>query len=149
MSFGFKFKETMRGNYFMLATPTDERAMSFTIEVKALGLRSFARDPVARIEGRASLEGFADDVALEGTLAFRLHGQQRLIYDFTFNDNDGRPHRFRGQKDLTPLAPVASVTTLPGTIYEGTTREVGRATLRFDLRSDFRRLARSLRLVRE
>jgi hypothetical protein len=147
MSLGVSFRETMRGNYYLLGDPTHERAMDFTVAVRADGLASFAQSPIARIEGRATLEGFADDVPLEGTLAFRLHDQRRLVYDFTFKSNDGRPHRFRGQKDITPFALVESFTTLPGTIYEGTTREVGRATLRFDLRSDLRKLLRSVRVV--
>ncbi len=146
MSFGFSFRETMRGSYYLLADPTDERAMSFTIRVRADSLRSFAQSPVARIEGTVTLEGFADEVPLDGKLAFNLHDQRRLVYDFTFESQDGHPHRFRGQKDITPLALLESFTTLPGTIYEGTTKEVGRATLRFDLRSDFKKLLRSFRV---
>jgi hypothetical protein len=147
MSLGFAFRETMRGNYYLLADPTNERAMSFTVVVRAEGLSSFAQSPVARIEGTVTLEGFADELPLEGTLAFRLHDQRRLVYDFTFKSNDGQPHRFRGQKDISPFALVESFTTLPGTIYQGTTQEVGRATLRFDLRSDLRKLLRSFRVV--
>jgi hypothetical protein len=147
VSLGFAFRETMRGNYYLLKDPTDERAMSFTVGVRADGLASFAQNPVARIEGTVTLQGFADDVPLQGTLAFRLHDQRRLIYDFTFKNDQGTLHRFRGQKDITALALLESFTTLPGTLYEGITNEVGRATLRFDLRSDFRKLLRSFRLV--
>lgn len=146
MNLGFSFRETMRGNYYLLADPTDERAMSFTVAVHAQGLASFAQSPVARIEGNVTLDGFAADVPLDGTLAFRVHDQRRLIYDFAFKNDEQRPHRFRGQKDITPFALLESFTTLPGTIYEGSNREIGRATLRFDLRSDFRKLLRSFRL---
>jgi hypothetical protein len=144
---GFAFRETMRGNYYLLKDPTDERAMNFTLRVVADGLAAFARDPVARVEGTVSLEGFASDVPLRGTLAFRFHGERRLIYDFTFESDAGQLHRFRGQKEISPLALVESMTTLPGTLYEGRSTEVGRATVRFDLRSDLRHLLRSFRVA--
>jgi hypothetical protein len=146
MSLGFMFRETMRGTYFLLADPTNERAMSFTVAVKAKGLRSFAREPVARISGNVVLDGFADG-ELEGTLAFRLHDQRRLIYEFRFVGNDGHPYRFRGQKDVTPLAPIESFTTLPGSLYDGESKEVGRATVRFDLRGDLKKFLRSFRPI--
>jgi hypothetical protein len=48
---------------------------------------------------------------------------------------------------LTPLAIVEPFTTLSGSLYDDGRREIGRATLRFDLRSDIRKLLRSFRLV--
>jgi hypothetical protein len=146
MSLGFAFAETMRGNYYLLADPTDERAMSFTLRAKAADFATFAHDPVAHIEGRVVLEGFADDVPLQGSLAFRVN-QKRLTYDFAFAGNDAKPYRFRGQKDFTPLAIIESFTTLSASLYDEGRREIGRATLRFDLRSDLRKLLRSFRLV--
>jgi hypothetical protein len=147
MSLGFGFRETMRGTYYLLADPTTERPMSFTVSVRAKGLAAFAREPVARIEGRVSLEGFSDEAKLEGTLAFRLHDQRRLIYEFRFEANDKHPYRFRGQKDVTVLAPVESFTTLPGSLYDESSKEIGRATLHFDLRGDIKKFVRSFRLV--
>jgi hypothetical protein len=147
MRLGFAFAETMRGNYYLLAEPTSERAMSFTIRATAAELAAFAHDPVARIEGRVDVEGFADDAPLEGNLAFRLRQQKRLTYDFAFVGNDEKPYRFRGQKDLTPLALAESFTTLSGSLYDEGRREIGRAVLRFDLRSDLQKLLRSFRLV--
>jgi hypothetical protein len=145
--FGFAFRETMRGAYYLLADPTNERPMSFSISVRAKGLRAFARDPVATIQGQVSLEGFASDKALDGTLAFRLHDQRRLVYEFRFVGDDGQTYRFRGQKDWTPLAPLESFTTLPGSLYDGSSKEIGRATVHFDLRGDFKKLLRSFRPV--
>jgi hypothetical protein len=147
MKLGFGFKETMRGNYYLLADPTAERAMSFTVRVKAPSLLAFAREPVGRLEGRVTLEGFADDVPLEGTLAFRLHDQRRLVYEFEFKANGGQACRFRGQKDVTALAPIESMTTLPGSLYDESSKEIGRAVVRFDVRSDLKRFLGSFRLV--
>jgi hypothetical protein len=137
----------MRGTYFLLADPTTEKPMHFTVSVRAKGLASFAREPVASIQGDVSLEGFADDASLDGTLAFRLHDQRRLIYEFRFEANDRRVYRFRGQKDVTPLAPIESFTTLPGSIYDDGSKEMGRATVHFDLRGDLKKFLRSFRFV--
>lgn len=147
MNVGFAFGETLRGNYYLLAEPTEERAMSFTIRAVTDGLASFAHDPVAHIEGRLSLEGLADDVSLHGTLAFRLRSRGRLAYDFSFAGDDGRPYRFRGQKDFKPLAIVESFTTLSGSLYDEDEHEIGRSTLRFDLRSDLAKWLGSFRFV--
>jgi hypothetical protein len=147
VKFGFAFRETMRGTYYLLADPTNERAMRFTVSVRAKGLRAFAREPVASIEGQVSCEGFATDKPLVGTLAFRLHDQKRLVYEFRFGGDDGKAYRFRGQKDVTPLAPIESFTTLPGSLYDESSKEIGRATVHFDLRGDWKKFVRSFRLV--
>jgi hypothetical protein len=147
MNLGFTFRETMRGSYYLLADPVAERPMSLTLKARAKGFIAFARDPVARIEGTILLEGFADGASLEGTLAFRLPDQHRLVYDCRFEGNDGRRYRFRAQKELTALAPVQSFTTLSGSLYDEASREVGRATVRFDLRGDLKKLVRSFRLA--
>ena len=59
--FGFRFKETMRGTFHLLDTPLDERAIEFSIEVDAKGLRRFMKERVARIHGLVNLEGLAHD----------------------------------------------------------------------------------------
>lgn len=147
MRLGFEFRETMRGSYFLLADPTNERPMNFAVSVQAKGLGAFAREPVASLAGQVTCEGFATGKALTGTLAFRLHDQKRLVYEFRFEGDDGKPYRFRGQKDVTPLAPVESFTRLPGSVYDESSEEIGRATVRFDLRGDWKKLLRSFRVV--
>lgn len=143
---GFLFRETMSGSYHLLDSPTEERAIEFTIAVKARDLRRFARDKVWQIDGEVDLEGFAARRKLEGTLGFKLLDERRLPYRFTFTGDDGKRYEFRGQKDWSPIAPVDSMTVLPASIYDDGGKEVGRATLRFDLRNDFVSWLRSFRL---
>ncbi len=147
MKLGFRFRETMRGTYYLLEAPTDERAMHFTLEASARGLRQFARDKLTRVEGEVTLEGFADARPLQGTLALRMIDQRRLPYDFTFTGNDGKLYRFRGQKDMNVLAPVQSLTVLPATVYDESGDEVARTNVRFDLRGDLRKFIRSFRMT--
>jgi hypothetical protein len=75
-----------------------------------------------------------------------MHDERRLPYDFRFEANDGKRYHFRGQKDLNPLSFHDSFTLLPASLYEEGGREIGRATLRFDLRGDIKKLFGSFRL---
>ena len=101
---GFQFKETMTGTYYLLASPLDERAITFTIGAKVDGLRKFVKDKLATIEGEVDVEGFADKRPLKGTLGLKLLDERRLPYEFTFTGNDDREYRFRGQKDFNAIA---------------------------------------------
>lgn len=143
---GLRFHETMTGTFYRLDAPTDERPMHFTIDVVIASLPEFLRDNVARIEGDVTIEIFADRGPLAGTLAFRLN-ERSLQYEFGFKANDGQTYRFRGQKNVNLLAVVESLTTLPASVYATDGREMGRATVRFDVKSDLRKFLRSFRLT--
>jgi hypothetical protein len=142
---GFGFAETMRGNYYRLDDPTNERAIEFTIDVKVNGIRKFAKDQMATIQGVVRAEGLAEEAPLNGTLGMKLASERRLPYDFTFKGDDGETYRFRGQKDVMLIALADTMTTLPASLYDSSGKEIGRATVRFDMRSDLGRFLRSFR----
>jgi hypothetical protein len=146
MTVGFQFRETMTGTYHMLATPLDERAISFTIGAKVDGLRQFLKDKLAAIEGEVDAEGLADKRPLHGTLGLKLLDERRLPYEFTFKGNDDQDYRFRGQKDVSMIALTDSMTVLPASLYDAHGNEIGRATLRFDVQHDLRSFLRSWKL---
>jgi hypothetical protein len=141
---GFEFRETMTGTYHRLDAPGDERAMSITVRAEASGLRKFLFDPTTRIEGEVDAQGLADHRALRGTLEINPILKRRLVYDFAFEDNDGRPCRFHGEKELDALRLVSTMTTLPGSIWRDDV-EIARAVLRFHVRADLVSFVRSVR----
>jgi hypothetical protein len=143
---GFSFRETMSGSYWRLETPTDERALSFTIDARAKSIRRFARDKTWTITGTVDAEGLATRRPLEGTLAFRLLDERRLPYRFSFTGDDGKRYELSGQKEWSGLAPVESMTLLPASLYDADGGELARATLRFDLRSDLASWMKSFRI---
>lgn len=143
---GFSFRETMSGSYWRLETPTDERALSFTIDARAKSIRRFARDKTWTITGTVDAEGLATGRPLEGTLAFRLLDERRLPYRFSFTGDDGKRYELSGQKEWSGLAPVESMTLLPASLYDADGGELARATLRFDLRSDLASWMKSFRI---
>ena len=140
---GFFFRETMRGSYYLLDEPLVERGLEFTLKVETKKILKFARDTTCQIHGRVMVEGLATDADLEGTLAFR---ERRLPYDFTFTGDDGKKYRLRGQKDFNWFAPTESMSTLPITLLDANDEEIGRAVVRFDIRSDTGKFVKSFRL---
>jgi hypothetical protein len=145
MGLGFSFRETMSGTYHRLDAPLEERAIAFTIGARVSGLKQFLRDKVAHIEGEVDVEGLADCQPLVGTLTLKLLDEKRLAYSFAFRANDGNDYRFHGQKDVMLIALVSTMTTLPASLYDAAGKEIARAVLRFDVRSDLKSFLRSWR----
>jgi len=144
VSVGFEFAEKLSGTYHTLAEPGSELPISITITARVHDVTSFAIDPTAHIEGEIDAEGFADHRALEGTLEINPVLRQKVIYDFSFPDNDGRECRFHGEQDLSLLRPVKAITTLAASIYVDD-EERARAVLRFDVRGDLLKLLKSFK----
>jgi hypothetical protein len=145
----FEFHETMAGSYHLLESPADERPISFTIRARAqvTSLWGFLRNQTMEIEGALDAEGFADHKRLVGTLALHLVRSGTLPYAFSFLGNDGARYAFDGKKTLDIGELADSMSVLPGSILDEAGTEVGRALLRFDLRSDLVRFVRSWRRV--
>ena len=143
---GFSFRETMSGSYFMLDAPTDERAIAFTIEARASDVARFARDKTWGVRGTIDAEKLASGAEVEGTLTFKLIDERRLPYRLAFRGDDGKRYELSGQKEWMGLRPIASMTLLPASVYNESGEEIARATLRFDLRSDWGRWLRSFRI---
>jgi len=135
----------MRGSYYMLSKPEEERAMEFSIEARVDNLRRFARDLNARIRGVVTLEGLCKHANLDGTLGLKLARENRLPYDFSFTADDGKKYRLRGEKNFIVFGIIESLTTLPASLYDADDHEIGRATVRFDLRSDWKKFLFSFR----
>jgi len=142
---GLHFRERMQGRLYLLAEPLKE--ISATLDLEA---RIHARDRSASVTGRVTIEGIATDAPVQGTLGLLALGDKRLPYDVFFVTDAGARWRMRGEKDITYLAPVTSLTVLPVTVYEepadgSEAREVARGTLQFDWRRDLGSMLRSLR----
>lgn len=145
---GLAFRETMTGGYHLTPAPGMERPMSFTVRVSAPSLRSLLRSPVLDIEGSVFAEGLAEHKPLRGTLTIDPVRAKVLVYIFDFDGDDGTHYVFQGRKTLSEGDLLHAMTVLPGGIYDRAGTEVGRALLRFDLRSDLLKFLGSFRLVR-
>jgi hypothetical protein len=143
---GFSFRQTMSGTYWLLEAPAHEHAIGFTIEAAADDVAAFARHRVMHLSGTMDADRLASDSPLEGSLAMKLLDERRIAYRVAFHGDDGRAYELSGQQEWSGLSPVASLTLLPASLYDGGGREIGRAMLRFDFWSDWKRWLKSFRL---
>ncbi len=154
---GLRFHETLRGGFYFLDAPTDERAIDVDLDIRIDGLRRFAKDRSGAIVGRLSVDDFVD-TEVEGRIGLAVINQRRLPYEVDFDGPArGRTGKVRyrlvGEKYIGLLDAADNVTALPMSLYEligerGREKlgaEIARATLRFDVRGDLRRTLRSLR----
>ncbi len=142
---GFSFRETMRGHFYWLKQPMEEKSLVFSLSARAGHLRRFLVDKTCDVDGHVDAEGLAEQAPLNGTLRLTLLDERRLPYRFTFAGKDGRTYEFRGQKDISVLDPVVTMTTLPASLYDDGGAEVARATVYFDVKRDLRSFLRSFR----
>ena len=127
------FTETMAGTF--VGTDGNQAPMIFEVAARAPGPKAFLTgDPIV-LTGTVTIGGLARTADLTGTLAVRLLrlSKRELVYDFTFNDDEGRPCRYEARKNVSLLRPLETMTTLRGSVYREN-ESIGTATVRFDLR---------------
>jgi hypothetical protein len=143
MSLGIAFREWLTGSYWTLAAPTDERALDVALEASPVG---GPRELGWRLSGTVDAERLATRRPVDGTVSLRLLDERRVPYRFAFSGDDGKRYELSGQKEWTALMPLDSLTLLSSGLYDESGEEIGRATLRFDVRADWARWIRSLRV---
>src|SRR5438094_6566635 len=118
MRFGFSFRQSMSGSYWLLESPVTERAIGFTMEAVTMDLPGFVRHKTWRITGTIDAEGIASQRPLEGTVAFRLLDERRISYRFAFHGEDGSRYELAGQEEWNGFSPIESLTVLPASLYD-------------------------------
>jgi hypothetical protein len=130
---GFRFRETMAGTWTRVGDGSPvERAISFTVTARAQSWLKHLRDHQTTLEGSLQMDGFASGRPIAGTLYINPLLERVIRYEFGFTGDDGKPYRFRGQKDVSLTDLVGSMTTLPATIADGDGKLVANALLKFD-----------------
>lgn len=132
MRAGFQFAETMEGTWRALAGEA-ERAMKFSIAVRAPSVLGHVWDGKALLDGKVDMEGFATGQSLSGEIKIAPLLGRIIRYEFEFLGDDGQRYRFRGQKDINFRNLLHSWTTLPGEIVDAAEKLIGRANLKFEL----------------
>jgi hypothetical protein len=142
---GFELTETLAGR-LRLAGDDRERPMSVTIRGRSGPITRFLRRPTLAIDGAIDARGLAFRRRIAGSIdATRLLAERRLAYAFSFVGDDGEAYAFVGEKTFAPGSLVTSFTLLVGVIRDARGDLAGEALLRFDLRSDLVRFAKSFR----
>ncbi|MDB4936426.1 MAG: hypothetical protein JWP87_3398 [Labilithrix sp.] len=149
MGFGFEMKESFSGSYYRLDEPLRDHAIRISLRLGVDGMRRFLRERKVAAEGTVHAEKLAErepeGVPTFGALTMKLFDEKRIPYDLTFEGDDGRVYRLRGQRDFFMHDAVDSLTMLPASLYDDANVEIGRALLRFDPKTELPALLRSFR----
>lgn len=149
MGLGFELSESFSGSYYRLDEPLQDHALRFSLRIRVDGLRRFVMDRRASALGVVHAERLAErsagGVPLEGTVTMKLFDEKRIPYDLSFEGDDGRTWRLRGQRDFFVYDAVDSLTILPASLYDHRGVEWGRAVLRFDPKTELPAMVRSFR----
>lgn len=144
---GFSFREELSGHYWRLDEPLVERPIRLRLRASVPDGTAFLQSRLATLSGRIDADGLATAADIEGTVSFRLLEEQRSTYRFGFRGADGEAYELCGQKEWNALSPLDAFTVLPASLYDAQGNEVGRTTLRFDVRADWARWLASLRVL--
>jgi hypothetical protein len=124
-----RFSEVMAGPARVQGAPVGELRLDLGVRVP--GLLVLWGDLEARLTGRVTLPGLADDPCAQGTLQIAPLRRRRLRYRLSFRAVDGRLLRLDGWKSVRFSRLLRSATTLPVTVYEQDGEVLGEALLRF------------------
>lgn len=131
---GLQFSESMSGTYERADAPGTRRRFTFHVDARCEDWSRALRGARTEITGFVEAEGLAAHAPLRGSMLIHPLGKRVIRYEFDFAADDGARLRFAGQKDISLLHPVRTMTTLPGTIFDAEGRAVAHATVRFALR---------------
>ncbi len=148
MGLGFELAERITGTYYRLDDPLVERALRIALRLRVDGMTRFARERTIAAEGMIFADTFASARAggapIEGKLEWKLLDQKRVTYDLSFDGDDGKRYRLRGQRDFFLHDFIDSLGTLSATIFDDDS-EVARAELHFEPRFELPALLKSFR----
>jgi hypothetical protein len=146
---GFELRESFSGSYYRLGEPLRDHAIRISLQLGVSGLRRFLRDRRVDAAGIIHAEQLAErnpeGVRVVGSLMMRLFDEKRIPYDLSFEGDDGRTYRLRGQRDFFVHDAIDSLTILPASLYDDAGLEIGRAVMRFDARTELPALVKSFR----
>lgn len=149
MGLGFEMKESFSGSFYRLDEPLRDHAIRISLRLGVDGMRRFLRERKVVAEGTVFAESLCErapaGVPLWGSLTMKLFDEKRIPYDLTFEGDDHRTYRLRGQRDFFMHDAVDSLTMLPVSLFDDASLEIGRALLRFDPKTELPTLVKSFR----
>ncbi len=133
---GLRFGENMYGHHEMLEGPAAGRRLRFDFryEVETRDLLRSLRDGRGEATGWVEAEGLAAHAGLVGSFEIAPFVRRYVRYEFEFTDDEGRRHRYVGQKTIRWLHPARTLTTMPGAILDRDGKPCARTLSRFRFR---------------
>ncbi len=143
---GFGFRQVLEGQWRDAGGERKGRAR-LALQAEFPNVGRLARDWEGNIDGTLTLDGLVDHTEVRGTIRIRLLSEDGIHYEMGFDDADGNPYRMLLTRHLEAAHPIDSLTHVDGKITGHDGETVGRADLRFDLRSQLVPTLASVRIV--
>jgi len=118
MSLGLETRHELTGTYHSLSAPGEERPLSLNLRLSAPELH---RVPLCRrleVDGEIHAAGMATHRPIAGTLELGELLDARLVYDLSFEADDGRPRRLHGDLELEARRLLGSAGRVSGSVFE-------------------------------
>lgn len=147
--FGLSYTEQLSGRARWVSAagePAQARAMDVELHVTFPNLRQLLARRTAMVEGVLDIEGVAERRLLTGTLEIAA-AELMMHYQFAFEDDEGQPYRFVGEKRLSVFRPVTDFAKLSGKIIDARGREVSQVDVSIGLKEGLVRTLTSIRLT--
>lgn len=144
-SWGFQFRQRLSGTFSTVDGSLEDKPMEFNVTGRAASVRSFARDNIATLRGTITMEGFATDAHLKGTLEAALLRKGKFIYEFEFTNDAGTQCRFRGVENIEPVNLLETMTSMDLEVTDADGKRLAQGSAKFDIRADLLRMAASFR----
>ena len=141
----------LRGHFHLFASVLVDRAIDCQMTLQFQGMRKSVLRREGRLLGSVSADGLADVRALTGAVTYREASEGQALFTARFtSDGLGGGHvgetlTLRGFVEVLPVAPLATATTMPFSLYSALDDEIGRGAMRLDLRGDLGRVLGSVR----
>ena len=147
--FGFELAEAMTGSWHSFADPLVDRVVRIKLRLFVDGLRRFARSRTVGAEGVIHADGLAENGGsgrtITGEIRWRLLDENRVPYALSFQGDDGKTYRLRGQRDFFVHNAIGSLTTMTASLYDDADLEIGRAVVDFEPKMELPALLKSFR----
>jgi hypothetical protein len=146
---GFELAESLSGSFYRLDDARRDLTIRLSLRLAVDGMRRFLRERAVQAEGVIIAEALAygdgTGKRVRGALSWKLLDEKRIPYDLTFEGDDGKTYRLRGQRDFFAHDAIGSLTILPATLYDAEGAEIGRAHLRGGAGQELGALLKSFR----
>ena len=128
MSVGLETRHQLCGTYHLLSTPGQERPLSLDLRLAAPELHRLPLSRRLSVDGEVHATGLATQQPVKGTLELGGLLDARLVYDLSFEADDGRPRRMHGELELEARRLLGSAGRVSGSVFENDV-EVARVLL--------------------
>lgn len=144
-TWGFQFRQRLSGTFATADGAVTEAPLELNVTGRAASVRQFLRDNLTTLRGTITMEEFATEAPLRGTLEAALLRKGKFIYEFEFDNDAGQRCHFRGVENVEPANLLETMTNMDLAVTDAEGQTLASGSASFDIRTDLLTMAASLR----